>query len=420
MNNIQNVLRHQLCTGCGICSNICPAHCISTSLSLNSGYYETNISETSCFECGACQKVCPIYTWSNETELFVGRVLGTYSGYSSNATLRKECASGGITTALLLYLLRTGMIDAAVVAYRPADNPLESRLKIVYTENDIVASKGSVYSPTSYTSIVSEILESDKSHFAVVGLPCHIEGITSLCKYKKKLAEKIVFKIALVCGHTPSIQAYDYSLRHLQIERSDVKVLSNRGDGWPGYMKIWTNSSEPLKIRYGHQYSWGMCLSSCVFTPPGCRHCIDATGYQADISICDAWLEKYNGDKIGRNLFVVRNAELLEIVKQMAFENEIVINEEDPVVFIKANHRVFVEKLSLNGYKNDKFKKEGLYEKVTFLNQSNFVAQLIVRLYVGCEKYFHKLFGQNKANYFILFSFKMLKYLALKWARIKY
>ena len=419
MNNIRSVIDNQVCTGCGACSNICPSKCIKTLLNPKSGYYETELTDSNCIDCGACRKVCPVYTWNNnDNNVFVGSYLVAYSGYNTDETLRKECASGGITTALLVYLLRKGVIDAAVVSTRPKDNPLESKLKIVYTEEEVIASKGSVYSPTSYVDIVDEIIKSEKTKFAIVGLPCHIEGITSLCKIRSKIAQKIKFKIALVCGHTPSITAYHYSLRHLHVDINDVNTLSNRGDGWPGYMKLNTKSNHEIKIPYSHKYSWGLCLSSCVFTPPGCRHCPDATGYNADVSICDAWLKKYKDDTIGRNLLLIRNLEMLSIIQRMKDEHIVEIQEETIVDFVKANDRVFAEKLVINRYKNESVNEKGLFANVNYIKLTSVLPNLMSRLYVISENAYHKCLGQKHANSLILFYFKVLKYLALKWVRI--
>jgi coenzyme F420 hydrogenase subunit beta len=421
MKNIQSILDSGVCTGCGICSNICPKSCIKTYLDAEKGYYSTKLDNQTCVNCDLCKNVCPIYTWNNQTgNSFVGNVEKIYSGFSNNATHRRESASGGITTSILIYMFQKSLIDAAVVAFRKKENPLESELRIVSSVEEIYESKGSVYAPTSYNEIIDKIIESPFTKFAIVGLPCHIEGITRLSSLNKKLRAKIFLKLALVCGHTPSIKGYDYSLKHLNIRKESVTFISNRGNGWPGVLKIKMNNNTERQLPHGSKYSWGMTLSSLLFTPQGCRHCIDSTGYSADISICDAWIQKFKSDKIGRNLILVRNEKALSILREMRNQEIISLNEELLGDFIEANKTVFKEKLVINKYRNRALiRKHGFYSNVIFCQSGSRVASFFIGILLFSENIYNRVFGIKFINNCILFTFKVLKYLSLKWIILK-
>lgn len=421
VRNIQSVLDNDVCTGCGICSNICPENCIKTDLNAEKGYYSTKLDNQTCVDCGLCKEVCPIYTWNNQiVNSFVGNIERIYSGFSNNEIHRRESASGGITTSILMYMFQKGLIDAAVVAFRKKENPLESELKIVSSVEEIYKSKGSVYSPTSYNEIINKIIESPFTKFAIVGLPCHIEGITRLSSFNKKLRAKIFLKLALVCGHTPSIKGYDYSLRHLNVKKESVTFLSNRGNGWPGVLKIKMDNNTEIQLPYSSKYSWGMTFSSLLFTPPGCKHCVDSTGYCADISICDAWMQKFKADKIGRNLLLVRNEKALSILREMRNQEIISLNEESLDDFIEANKAVFKEKLIINKYRNKALiKKYGFYSNIVFYQSGSNIASFFIGLLLVSEKIYNKIFGTKSVNNCILFIFKVLKYLSLKWIILK-
>jgi coenzyme F420 hydrogenase subunit beta len=415
MNNIKPVIDNTVCVDCGVCNFVCPKFCISTSFSEKYGSYKTTIKEDECIKCGKCQKVCPVYTWSNRNvkSKLVGNCIGVYSGYALEHKTRKECASGGITTSLLIYLLEKKLIDAAVVATRDEKEPLKSKLIIAKSQNDIYQCKGSVYAPTCYTNILKSIISSGYQRLAIVGLPCHIQAISELCKVNSIINEKIKYKISLVCGHTPSVKGYIYSLKHLHIQPKSLTMISNRGDGWPGYMKLW-NDGNCKKIKYGNYYSWGTVLSSPLFTPDGCLHCADATGYLADISISDAWLQKYSGDHDGRNLFLIRNNEILKIIANMEKDKIIHLDEETIDDFVKANDAVFKEKLVVNGYKNMKLRRNmKLYEKMDYITDEPLHVQIFIRLL----NYMLRIV--NIKNKFTLFCFKTLKYLSEKWITIK-
>ena len=419
MRNIRLVVDNRLCTGCGGCGEICPQKCIGTLFDKEKGFYVTRVDESKCVDCGLCRKICPVYTWCNSSgNLLVGENRTVYSGYSNDKDLRYDCASGGFTTSLLVHLLEHKYVDAVVTTVRDEKEPLRSKWRICFTKEEVSASRGSVYAPTSYGGIVSELLEASCERVAVVGLPCHIQMLSNLEKEWKKLNGRFFLKISLVCGHAPSLKGYEYSLKHLGIKEEDVKSVRNRGDGWPGFLKIQMRDGREHKIKYGNKYSWGTVLSSPLFTPDGCSHCVDATGYEADISVCDAWLPKFADDRIGRNLVLVRTERAEAIVSEMAAKGIVSLQKEELADFVRANHRVFKEKLIVNGYKNGMALRKGVYAKMRFLKSNSFVGLFFIYLFVYFERMYKSLLGTRVINDGVLFTCKAIKYLSVRWLRI--
>lgn len=58
-DNINHTVQNNLCTGCGICEDICPKHCIK--IVLKDGELRPLLDESLClgYKCGRCLKVCP-------------------------------------------------------------------------------------------------------------------------------------------------------------------------------------------------------------------------------------------------------------------------------------------------------------------------------------------------------------------------
>ena len=63
-------VRHDLCRGCGVCVDGCPAGAIT--LKGDKAFINTSL----CTECGACESVCPMGAIVNTTTLGMGELRG--------------------------------------------------------------------------------------------------------------------------------------------------------------------------------------------------------------------------------------------------------------------------------------------------------------------------------------------------------
>lgn len=419
--NVSFVSDDNMCTGCGICVAVCPHDVISMLVDEVKGVYQSNVNLETCTDCTICLKSCPPLTWSNEPKIqiyneMVGDYVAGYATYSNDEPIRRDSASGGFITTLLIYLLEKGLIQGAVVTKRDENNPLISKPFIATTKEEIINAKGSKYSPVKFDEILHDIIEGDYENLAVVGLPCHIEGVGRAAQKSKKLSRKIKYKISIVCGQAPSFLGYEYIAKKFEIETHKITELKNRGDGWPGYMQIQTDNKN-IKVPYGSKYSMGMVLSSPLFTPLACQMCADAVGFNADVSVSDAWLEKYMDDKQGVNLILTKNQELDEIIKQMGRDNYITLIDENIDEFIKANQSVIQNKSRLNTRRLDQFigSNRDLYSQ-NMLNSYtlSFTQKIKLTIFTWHLKIIKKLDIKKilpKLNDKVLFYFKALNLL---------
>jgi hypothetical protein len=169
----------------------------------------------------------------------------------------------------------------------------------------------------------------------------------------------------------------------------------------------------------GSKYSWGLVFPSVLFTPPGCSYCVDSCGYEADISVCDAWLKKYEDDTVGRNLILTRNKKADKIIEDMNHDGLIHLVAENHEDFIRANKNVFHQKLIINGIKNSNLKKYLLYQNMDFIPVRPRIIIVFIKFLdfiSSCYLYFQ---GTEHINNTILFFFKCLKYITIKWLKIK-
>ena len=279
-DTIASVVKDGLCTGCGTCIALCPKEAIELTINKKKGIYIPKLNEEKCNKCGICYKVCPghevdfkvlnLEIFGKEPEdILIGNYLNCYIGHSTDYDIRYNSASGGLVTALLIHMLEDGLIDGALVTRMKRDKPLEPEPFIARTKEEIIEARGSKYCPVPANVALREILEAEEwERFAVVGLPCHIHGIRKAEQINKKLKERIVLHIGIVCNHAPTILATEFLLEKIKVKKEDVKKLDYRGEGWPGGMAITTKNGNKIFVPHFSSDYWGIAVSYTHLTLP--------------------------------------------------------------------------------------------------------------------------------------------------------
>ena len=315
MHSIEKVWNDGLCTGCGTCAGICSLDAIKMVRTTN-GLFKPLVDSSTCNDCNICMEACPGHSVDfvklnefifGETpeDSFLGYTANCYLGHCMDREIRWKAASGGIVTALLLFMLEEKMIVGALVTRMKENNPLEPEPFIARTKEEIIAAATSKYCPVPANIALKEILESkDDEKFAVVGLPCHIHGIRKAEMINEKLKEKIILHIGIFCSHPVSFLGTEFLLQKHGIKKEDVKHLKYRGEGWPGGMSIELKNGGKFFYPYGEYWK---IFSLHFFAPTRCMICCDGANELADISCCDAWLPELGEDKIGKSIILSRN-----------------------------------------------------------------------------------------------------------------
>jgi len=350
---IEEVVKNDLCTGCGTCISLCPDSAIDLIKDNSKGIYIPKLNEGKCNQCGICFEVCPghsvdykqlnLAVFGKEPEnILIGTYINCYIGHATDYDIRYNSASGGLVTALLIFALEEGIIDGALVTKMSGKNPLEPEVFIARTKEEIISASKSKYCPVPLNVALKEILESEKDErFAVVGLPCHINGIRKAEMINNKLKEKIVLHIGIFCGRNINFLGTEFLLQQMNIKKEDIKKIDYRGEGWPGMMIIKLKKDEERFIPYPKYWDNGFGL---YFLPTRCTLCCDGTCELSDISFGDTWLPEFRNEKIGKSIIVSRTKigeEILENAKSKR-KIELIEIKEDKVV--KSQERMLYTK----------------------------------------------------------------------------
>lgn len=353
---IQETVKANLCTGCATCVSLCPNSAIRLIKDDPKGIYLPQLNEEECNQCGTCFDVCPGHSVNfkelnlaifgqEPIDTLLGNYLNCYIGHATDYQIRYNSASGGLVTQLLIFALEEGIIDGALVTRMKKNKPLEPEPFIARTREEMIEASKSKYCPVPANIALKEILNSKEGEkFAVVGLPCHIHGIRKAEQINKKLKEKIVLHIGIVCNHTPTFVATEFLLKKIKIKKDDVKKLDYRGEGWPGGMKITTKNENELFIPHFSSGYWGIVFNSFFF-PMRCTLCSDKVCGLSDVSFADAWMpELMKSDNIGTSLIISRNKIFEEFLDKAALKGKIELKKVDKNIPLQSQGLYVVKK----------------------------------------------------------------------------
>lgn len=321
-NNIRCVSEALLCSNCGACKAICPKDAISfVSTPLGRMYAVVN---NNCIDCGLCTQVCPTLDKQDLHDEFEDRFIGTiqnvYVGRSTDEDIFRNAQSGGVCTAILSYLFDTMSIDCAILCKMGFGHPAMPMAVVVHNKEQLRESQKSCYTPVELLSSLKQT--KDKDSVAIVGLPCHIQGVESLIRKSKKF-KNIRYKLGLVCDRTLCSGILDVVTALSSDIKEDVKLAwrDKTARIVAGEHYYYRNAPITLTNKLGrvnklipNQYRFAL---KDFFTAPRCRVCYDKLNTFADVVLGDPWgmtdVDWVSGD----SLVVVRTETGNNLIKDM-------------------------------------------------------------------------------------------------------
>jgi coenzyme F420 hydrogenase subunit beta len=309
------------CTGCGTCAGICPAECLTMTLESDGVYRPDKVEDLACIDCGKCACVCPGVDWDLPEKNRViypgtimketlGRFIACYAGFAANETIRVNSSSGGIVTAILVDLLEKNTIDGAIVVGAGLIHPLRPEMYIARAKEEILRASKSKYAPVHLENAIKSLRTHPEEQYALVGLPCHIQGIRKAQGAGLIKAEQIVVTLGLLCGHGASINLTKFIMKKYHVQEAKVTRMDYRAGGWPSFGYLFETADTKTFVP-----SRGSILGTAwihnFFTPKRCLVCADLTAESADLSFGDAWLPKFtdckSDQKGGWSVIIGRN-----------------------------------------------------------------------------------------------------------------
>jgi len=341
MNNIQQVSNALLCSNCGACKAVCPKDAISFS-STSLGRMSATVNGN-CIDCGICIKVCPSLDKQNLhvafTDRFVGNIENVYVGKCTDAAIFENSQSGGACTAIVTHLFDSKAIDCAVLCKMEYGNPPLVKSVVVDNKNQLADCQKSCYTPVDLLSALRRT--GDKKSVAVVGLPCHIQGVESLLRHNKKY-HNIHYKIGLICDRTLCAGIQDVMLSYVRHENKKIVWRNKKAQGKDEDCR-YTYKNAPVTIvnEDGEQSvlpnSYRFALKD-YFTCPRCRVCYDKLNVFSDIVLGDPWGMSDIDWKNGESVVITRTVLGEQLINEMIESNYLSLKNGSIVELFRGQH----------------------------------------------------------------------------------
>ena len=224
-----------LCCSCGTCVSACPHGYLA--IPLGEVGSEKKSGKKDCPDnCFICFEACPgkNLPFSEMEQMIFSRkrnsdsneqMLGIYKSYmvthAVEESVHKTGVAGASVSALLINGLKTGYLDAAIVAGYDKERPWQVRPFLVTDRGGVLAAARSKYGVCSVNTLLAEAAEKYE-RIGVVGCPCHVWGIRKLAL--RKLAPKITKRIKVIIGLYCLAQNFSLAAEYMITQRMGVKL----------------------------------------------------------------------------------------------------------------------------------------------------------------------------------------------------
>jgi len=315
-------MRSHLCNRCGTCVGLSEGKII---FSDKTGKYQPKIiSPIDDAMADTLWESCPgkhfsfpdfrkdVYPDASHFHTFIGSYERIGIGHAADPAVRREGASGGIISAILIYLLNQKRIDGAVVLGMSKSEPWLTEAFIATTPEEIIQGAQSKYIISSTNDILPQIAAFD-GKLAYVGLPGQIQSIRKLQRMKHPAVRNITYIFGPFYGNTLHFSSVNSFLKtHGEKDYSNITKLYFRYGEWPGNMRVELKSGRVIELKKFHA---NYLIPFHILR--NSLYCTDLTNEFTDISGGDAWAPVYEERGKGFSMVISRSKKGDALLQEM-------------------------------------------------------------------------------------------------------
>ncbi len=336
---LTRIMRSELCNRCGTCVALSGGKIVFADREKK--YRPILIGELEDAEANRILNACAgkkfsfpehrkhFYPESAHFHPYTGPYENIYIGNSTDPEIRVNAGSGGILSAVLVYLLEKKMIDGAIVTRMSKEKPWLTEPFIAKTREEILEAAQSKYIITSVNEILAESSEFE-GNLAYVGLPGQVQSIRKLQKSGDPSVANIKYIFGPFYGNTlyfSSVRSFIRSYGEKDYRK--IRKLWFRHGEWPGNMRVEMEDGKIFELKKFHaNYLIPFhILKNSLF-------CTDLANEFTDLSGGDAWSPKYEERGKGFSIIIPRTRVGQEILDNMKRDGRLEMtscSEEDAI-----------------------------------------------------------------------------------------
>ncbi|RLC74809.1 MAG: hypothetical protein DRI81_13190 [Chloroflexi bacterium] len=272
-----------------------------------------------------------------DIQRYLGFPDACYLGYAVQKETRARAASGGVVSALLIYLLEQDIIQGALVSRTVVEGGrIQARPFIAHSREEVLAAQSSIYIEFPWLREARPLLEETEETLAIVGLPCHVRALRRLETRNPALEHKIRLHVGLICGRSSSKKLLLNVLARKGIPEEKVMDIRFREGHWRGRMHIWLRDGSEITFPF---QDFSLYRNLHFYCERRCLHCADPLGEQADIVCGDAWLSELRKQPIKHSLIISRTDQTTCWVQEMMEQRLLAVGDAPPETVFRAQRR---------------------------------------------------------------------------------
>lgn len=274
---------HDDCTGCGVCSIVCPKKAITMEPD-ETGSYSPVIDRAECVKCGLCEMACrrEIPAATDSPKAFVG--------FNMDEALAQQSSSGGIFSAVASEIIRQGgAVYGAAMAFD--NNGVHVFHREAATQKELLPLLKSKY-VQSDCCVVFKRIQEKLSEGAVVlfsGTSCQVNA---LYRYLGRNDYKNLYTMDIICHGVPGQKLFSKYIEYLEAHKgrriSSFDFRTKRDGAIQYEMQIGYEGVEGFEYIRKLRSSYYRLFMSMNSYRSCCYHCEYSTIYKpADITVGD-------------------------------------------------------------------------------------------------------------------------------------